>query len=264
MKKLIQNAILAVYRLVLATGIMRTAVGRQAYVVLYTFYKNRFEATGIDFLAGHVRAGSTVIDVGANIGFFTVRLARWATPGGRVIAIEPDVNNIALLRRAVTRAGLEAGVDIVPGVAAETPGTLRLRLNPHHPADHRLGDEGVPVQAHTLDGLLAERGWPAVSLIKIDVQGAEIRVLRGARETLTRFHPALYVEIDDGALAQAGFSAAELIAELTGFGYCLFAPRPDGDLEALSTDEAARRRAGLGYADYLFLAGTATGSKVRS
>jgi len=254
MKKLIQDAILAAYRLVLGTGILRTALGLRLYELLYTFYKSRFEATEIDCLSGYVGPGSAVVDVGANIGFFTVRFARWVAPGGRVIAIEPDGLNFSMLRNAVGRAGLTDIVDAVQGVAAESPGTLRLRLNPHHPADHRLGDEGVPVTAHTLDGLLAERGWPAVSLIKIDVQGAEIRVLRGARETLARFHPALFVEIDDGALAQAGFSADDLISELAGFGYRLFVPVSGGGVLPLDRDEAARRRAALGYADYLFLA----------
>ncbi|MEI6972925.1 MAG: FkbM family methyltransferase [bacterium] len=254
MKKLVQDTILAAYRLVLATGILRTAVGQGLYVACYNFYKDRFEATDIGGLARHVRPGSTVIDVGANIGFFTTRLARWAMPGGRVLAIEPDELNLAMLGRTVARAGLTAAVDIIPGVAAEMVGTLHLRLNPYHPADHRIGNSGVPVPAHTLDGLLAERGWPAVSLIKIDVQGAEIRVLRGAREALTRFRPAFYVEIDDGALSRAGFSAAELIAEFDGFGYRLFELRPDGGVEALTVAEAARRRATLGYADYLFLA----------
>ena len=65
---------------------------------------------------------------------------------------------------------------------------------------------------------------PKVSLIKIDVQGAEIRVLRGARATIVRCHPALFVEVDDAALLAAGYSANQLFDEIEGI--CgLFVPQ---------------------------------------
>lgn len=86
-------------------------------------------------------------------------------------------------------------MEVVGGVAAEASGTLRLKINPHHPGDHKIGDEGVPVAAHALDDLMAARGWPPVSLIEIDVEGAEERVLDGARLTIERSAPALYLAL---------------------------------------------------------------------
>ena len=73
----------------------------------------------------------------------------------------------------------------------------------------------------TIDDLLAARGWPEVSLIKIDVQGAEGRVLAGAAETLRRFHPALFLEIDDHQLRRYGSSADALLRSIAALGYTI-------------------------------------------
>src|SRR5580693_4951300 len=102
---------------------------------------------------------------------------------------------------------------------AEVTGEGLLEINPGHPGDHKLGTEGVPVAMTTIDDLLAARGWPEVSLIKIDVQGAESRVLAGARRTLERFSPALFLEVDDQQLRRYGSSAAELLTSVTAQGY---------------------------------------------
>jgi FkbM family methyltransferase len=256
MMKLIQTFCLAAYRGVAATGLFETAFGKSLFIALYDLYKNRVEAGDADALRAWVKPGQAIIDVGANIGFFTVRFARWTESGGRVIAIEPEAQNLLLLRRRLEKAGVATSVDVIEGVAADAPGTLHLVLNPHHPADHRIGASGVPVRAWTVDEIMEARGWPEVSLIKIDVQGAEIRVLRGAQATLTRFHPVLFVEVDDRALRDGGFSADMLFDEIEGHGYRAYdLGSPD---RPLSRTEAAARRQALGYADYLFRVGPAS------
>jgi hypothetical protein len=142
-------------------------------------------------------------------------------------------------------------VEIFEGVAAETPGTLLLTLNPLHPADHRIGVTGIPVRSWTIDEILSDRGWPSVSLIKIDVQGSEVRVLRGAQETLRRYHPALFIEVDDDALLKAGFSADILFDEIEAHGYRIYDP---ARTEApITRTEASIARKALGYSDYLCL-----------
>jgi FkbM family methyltransferase len=254
MKKALQAILLTAYRIVLATGIMRTPLGQRGYEQCYHLYKRWFEARQIDDLRRLVRSDTSVIDVGANIGFFTLRFADWVSGTGRVIALEPDPDNFLQLQRIVARSGRSEVVDLFEGAAAETRGTSYLVRNPYHPADHRLGEHGVPISAYTLDDLLAERGWPPVSLIKIDVQGAEVRVLKGAKETLRRLHPALYIEIDDRALAEGGFSATQLVADLSALGYDMFDPVDGLGGRALDAAAAADRRAVLGYADFLFLA----------
>src|SRR5207247_124015 len=121
---------------------------------------------------------------------------------------EPE--NFARLNRMIAKHGLSSVVETIQAVAAEQEGELKLELNSMHPADHKIATTGIAVTAHTIDDLLAKRNCPAVSLIKIDVQGAEERVLRGATRTLEKSHPALFIEIDDRALAAMGSSADRL------------------------------------------------------
>jgi FkbM family methyltransferase len=250
MKKLIQNLCLKAYRAATVSGFSDTVFGKRLFIVLYDFYKAYFESAATEALRTWIIPGTTVIDVGANIGFFTVRFARWVSPGGRVIAIEPETDNLRLLHHRLKSSGLTSTVDVIEGVAAEESGMMRLAVDPFHPADHRLAGEGLPVPAWTIDQLVAARGWPVISLIKIDVQGAEVRVLRGARATIARFHPHLFVEVDDRALREAGFSANLLFEEIEKQRYLPYDPRDPS--VPLSRNEAVLRRSPFGYADYFF------------
>jgi FkbM family methyltransferase len=249
LKKLIQTIVMSTYSGLVRTGLFETHIGKWIFSTLYGVYKRRFEATSIESIHPWVKSGTTVVDVGANIGFFTIQFARWAGPNGRILAIEPEAENLRLLRCELDKAGIASNVEVLEGVAAETPGTLRLTLNPHHPADHRIGETGIQVRAWTIDEIMTERGWPTVSFIKIDVQGAEVRVLRGAQETLKRYHPALFIEVDDDALAKAGASADVLFDEVEAYGYRFYDPAHAE--KPLTRVEASVMRQALGYADYL-------------
>ena len=177
---MLQTGLIGLYRLVKATGGLDTAPGRRIFEASYLFYKDRFEAGPIRMLRPYVRPKTIVIDIGANIGYFTRRFATWVSQGGRVVAVEPESLNFARLQHAVATAGLRDVVETVQAAVAERAGEGFLEINPGHPGDHRLGTTGLPVAMTTVDDLLASRDWPEVSLIKIDVQGAEARVLAGA------------------------------------------------------------------------------------
>jgi FkbM family methyltransferase len=253
MKKLFRLILRGLYRLAHAGGLLSTRPGQTIFRVCYDMYKAHFEVGSVEALRAFVRPGAAIIDVGANMGFFTSRFGRWVSEGGRVIAIEPEKTNFDRLRRNVARRGLEADVDLFQAVAADATGELQLDINPHHPGDHRIGDAGVPVKAITIDSLLEARGWPEIGLIKIDVQGAEARVLAGARDTIERFHPALFVEIDDAALSMAGSGADELIASITGHGYRIHRLVGGSISPPIDAREARAVAHRGGYADLLFL-----------
>jgi hypothetical protein len=141
----------------------------------------------------------------------------------------------------------------VQAAACEKAGTVMLELNPDHPGDHKLGAHGVPTPAVTLDDLVAARGWPRVSLIKIDVQGAEHRVIAGGLRVIEQFHPALFIEIDDVALRRQGGSASSLIETVTSLGYCAHRLGGDGVSPVSKDALAALSGASGGYTDLLFL-----------
>ena len=251
MKRLIQLTVLLAYRAVRASGILSTAFGRRVSEHAYLIYKNYFE-TDIEHLKHLVRPGTTVLDIGANIGFFTNIFSQWVTNRGHVIAIEPEPCNVAALKRSIARTRT-SNVEIIQAAVAEIEGNLFLSINPMNPADHRLGDEGIPISAVTIDGLMRERGWPLVSLINIDLQGAEPRAIAGGLETISRFHPAIILEVDDHALRDAGFGSNELIDSLRSLGYVMYSREKNGMKAPLSNEEALLQRKSLGYADFIFI-----------
>lgn len=139
-----------------------------------------------------IEAGQTVVDVGAHIGTFALRAARRVGPTGRVVACEPSPATLELLRRNVSENRL-AWVSIQPVAAAEAEGSAELgvaREGEDNPAADTLlpasGRRRVPVRLRRLDDILAEAGVSTVNLLKIDAEGAELRVLEGAPRTLAR------------------------------------------------------------------------------
>ena len=255
LKKSLQNVGLGIYKTLFQLGVMSHPIARGLFLNAYAFYKARIEAGPVDRLQQLVRPGTTVIDVGANIGFFTHKFAEWVGPSGKVIAIEPDEENFDALCRAITRSPVGSRVLAHKAVAAERPGLLWLERNEIHPGDHKiaLGNKGVEVTAVSVDALKEDGAVPPVSLMKIDVQGAEMMVLAGARRTLVSDRPALFVEIDDRALAHFGSSREALLAFVEELGYSLRALSPDGATPSLSREQLAAELAARGYTDVLFL-----------
>src|SRR5260370_40368150 len=92
-----RDSAVKLFGLVAKFGLQRFPGFNRVFLALYPIYKKYFEAGPIDRLREFVPAGTLVIDVGANVGFFSLRFARWVGDGGKVIAIEPeDKNYIAL------------------------------------------------------------------------------------------------------------------------------------------------------------------------
>jgi len=258
MRRAIQTGLLGAYRVVFARGLLHSAWGRNLFGMLYCGYKSAFEAGPLRALRAYALPGSTIIDVDANIGFFTRRFADWTEASGRVVALEPERENFARLTRMVARCGLDGRVIAHRAVADAGEGVVDLVVNPGHPGDHRIATgpmdpeaPGETVPAMTLDRLASE-DLPRVSLVKIDVQGAELRVLEGARHMIARDRPAFFVEIDPAALAAFGASVDALFAFFTGLGYRPHRLTRHGirPVDRAEIDALLGRRA---YCDLLFL-----------
>jgi FkbM family methyltransferase len=156
-------------------------------VVLMT---GSFERAEIELARSCARAGTTAIDVGANVGIFAVPLALAVGPRGTVIAVEPSPETVAQLEHNIRLNSL-ANVDVHPIALAAEPGELALQLGAD-PAFHststvvrsRDAAAATLVRAETLDRIWRDAGSPDVSFLKIDTEGAELDVLSGARELL--------------------------------------------------------------------------------
>jgi FkbM family methyltransferase len=194
-----------------------------------------------------VRPGMAVFDVGAHIGMFTLGAAK-RIGDGRVYAFEPAPQTYDILRRHVAYNGWEDRVEAVQAVVSDTEGTMPFYVYGLSMAAS-LGRDNValspeqfeqPIQeiqvaSVTLDAFCAERGVEP-DLVKIDVEGAELRVLRGAERVLREVRPVILCEIHPHLMENLGDSEAELRAFLNRLGYALTPlsePNPAGIFHGL-------------------------------
>ncbi len=179
-------------------------------------------------LAAALRPGDVVLDVGANVGFLTVLAARLVGPSGQVVAFEPVPANARQVRRnaALNR---QAQVRVVEAAVGERDGTATLVLARHAGGAALAGADLPPdacgervVDVVTLDGWLAghaARLPGPVRLLKVDVEGAEPAVLRGAAGLLAGARPLVLLEVDAATAAGAEAKFADCRRILAAHGY---------------------------------------------
>jgi FkbM family methyltransferase len=170
-----------------------------------------------------VTPGSTAIDVGANIGYNTLRAARRAGPQGRVVAVEPTPDNLVVLRRNIAAAGLE-NVVVEAFAAGSVAGTRDFFVRGEKSAVNSLFRESC--YAHVTE-ILRVRVVPldelveAADVVKIDVEGAELDVLEGMPRILRARAVTLIVEWHPLLQQMAGYGADALPRWLLERGWSL-------------------------------------------
>jgi FkbM family methyltransferase len=209
------------------TGLARAAnrlydAAPATHRVLYRAYKRWSDRGERAALRALLRPGMTVIDVGANIGIYTEFLAACVGPQGRVIAIEPAPDNVHRLETAARR--LPQVTVVHAGVAARS-GSITLYIADDLNVDHRTysaepGRRSIEVRALALDEYIAAN--ERIDLIKMDIQGAELEAIEGARRVLTSLHPPhILFEYWPHGLRAAGREPRALPDSLRELGYVL-------------------------------------------
>ena len=184
--------------------------------------------------------GTTLIDVGANIGWFSVIGSRLVGEAGHVLAVEPEPRNLRLLRRNVARNRCR-NVTVLPWAAGAEARVARLFRSDDNQGDHRLEvaserADSVAVDVRPLDAVPAR--WAAnVGAIKMDTQGSEAAVLRGMANLLAA-NPLVRVVLEfwPYGLLQCGSSTRELADLLGRRNGALWLLRHDGAAEETSPD----------------------------
>jgi len=193
-----------------------------------------WESETVRFVWGWLRAGMTVLDVGAHVGQYTLLASGIVGPAGRVIAFEPHPVLGRVLERNVTRAGCQ-NVTVLPVALSRASGAGTLVLHPPdnfggsslRPDDASARHARATVEVTTLDKALDRLGGPPVDLVKIDVEGAELDVIDGARGTLAA-NPGivLIVEFLRANPLRFGRTVEDLEARLRELGFLLFTLTP--------------------------------------
>jgi FkbM family methyltransferase len=161
-----------------------------------------YEPEAMQSIRRLVHAGDCCIDVGANLGYYTISLANWVGPSGLVVAFEPFPGNFAILEKNVHLNQLQ-NVTLEPSAVSDCNGSLQLIYGVEEqfsatPSVAGYAIEGnresIQVPTRSLDDSITALGR-APDFIKIDVEGAELAVLEGARHTIATVRPILLVEI---------------------------------------------------------------------
>jgi FkbM family methyltransferase len=189
------------------------------YRPLYFTWKALTERRERAFLRGVIRPGMTVLDVGANIGFYTGYFSKLVGESGRVVAFEPEPVNFARLKGIV---GHRANVSLFEGAVGDRWGSISLFVSEDLNVDHQTYDNGggrrkISVPVTSLDDYV-EAGRQ-VDFIKIDVQGFEYQVLQGAKRVIAE-NPdvGIFMEFWPHGLRASGVEPMDLVAEAEAMG----------------------------------------------
>jgi len=186
-----------------------------------------WEPTETSWLVRSLRPGDVFVDVGANVGYYTLLGARLVGERGRVYAFEPDPTNFEILRRNVRLNGFD-NVTLEEKAVSDEGGWIQLFLAPSNKGDHRIyqpeGEqrEKLDVEAVALDAYFQGRE-EKVDCLKLDTQGAEAVIVRGMQGLLRRSKSVvMLLEYSPWHLAGLGSTAEDLLGGLAPHGFEMF------------------------------------------
>jgi FkbM family methyltransferase len=184
-----------------------------------------------------LKPDDVLIDVGANMGEFSLKVAQLLGKGGKVVSFEPDLVNYQRLQTNFSlNPELAARITLHNFGLGEFPGTVNLSIvNESNRGMNRVVKDAVnfnSITINTLDNIVLSEQMTKVDWIKIDVEGFEMNVLKGARLTIQQFKPSLFIELDDKNLREQNSSASELVSWLNESGYTLTIARSGEELKS--------------------------------
>lgn len=154
-----------------------------------------YEVDTLAAFGSAIAPGACVYDIGANVGIYTLLASVKTGPTGNVYAFEPFPRNARYLRRHIELNQLQ-NCCVIEAAVSDTEGTQRLSTAFEYHMIRFAPDGDLTVPSVTLDACIyGEKKVRSPNVIKMDVEGAELLVLRGATRALSEFHPSLFIEI---------------------------------------------------------------------
>lgn len=218
-------------------GVIRLANGAQMEVdshqktERWLLFAGDYQPALTNVLRHHTRPGAYCMDLGANLGFYTVQLAQWTGPTGRVVAFEANPAMAARVRRNVALNHFD-NVTLIerPVHASIEPVSFTIMTDPGKSSIHASGSspqalETLALEATTIDATLDQSGWQRLDVIKIDIEGNDCNALLGGRQSLAHFRPFIVFEYWYSTPPEVARSAFDLLDSL---GYTLRGLLPNG------------------------------------
>lgn len=172
-----------------------------------------------------LKSNFIVLDVGANIGVTALPFSQRVN---KVIGFEPSSANFIRLKKHVELNAIKNITLVSKGLGDKETTRFLETIDDSNPGMNRIRsvnsnkNDCESVEIVTIDEFVADNSIKRVDAIKIDIEGFEMKAILGAQHTLQKFHPIMYIELDDENLKEQGDSAIELIQKLKEFGYTSF------------------------------------------
>jgi FkbM family methyltransferase len=205
-----------------------------------------YEATELRALLRIAEQCEVVFDIGANVGWYAVNLARVVSPrGGRVYAFEPIPTTFSSLQRNIALNNLAHAITAEPIALGDAPGNADFfvpRVTGSVAASRRQiltteDNARIGARVETVDDVASRLNLSRLDLVKCDVEGGELMMLRGAQRTIDRFRPVLFLEMLRKWSRAYDYHPDDIIAFLARLGYRCFAVTDNGLAETKHVDE---------------------------
>ena len=210
-----------------------------------------WEPQSIQAVTDHLSANATFIDVGAHVGYYSLKASTIIGPNGHILSIEPNPQTLPKLRGNIEASEARA-VRVFPVACAQSESTLQFFAAPEsNTGESSLSKENASqegaaplqysVQARPLDAIVKEANLDRIDVIKIDVEGAEFEVLKGAAGILDTYRPVLVMELMPNQLKSMGTSMDEVTRYLASHGYSMSRRLGNANFEFVPAKTSAQR-----------------------
>lgn len=188
------------------------------------------EGYTMELFEQHCKPGNVFIDIGANIGEYTLAASRIVGRDGRVYAFEPDPRNYKILKRNIAANG-QGNITSIQSALGDKNGQIdfHLDVDPSESSLYRLNSRAhahvrsIRVPVSTLDKFVSDNGLVSIDIVKIDAEGSEPVILSGMREAILKHRPSvMFVEFYPRFLQDAGTNPTSFLNDLATFGFEIF------------------------------------------
>jgi FkbM family methyltransferase len=172
-----------------------------------------------------IKKDDTVIDIGSNIGYYTLKFSKWVGETGNVYAFEPEPSNFDLLQKNISINNCQ-NVTLVQKAVSDKNDSVKMHLIDEHPAGHRIANENdentISVEQITLDDYFSQK-HETIDFIKMDVEGSEPGVIKGMQHLLQKSQNLkIMIEFAPHLIANYGITPKEFLDLIKSCGFKIY------------------------------------------
>jgi FkbM family methyltransferase len=192
------------------------------------YFEESYEGPNVAFFKTHAKNGMNIIDIGAHIGVMSVSMARLSGPDTKIYSFEPTPSTMDVFKEVIRLNHLEKQIIPLPDAISESRGTVKFYIstiegnNSNTLIKYRgeaAAEQMLEVNTISIDEFKSSRNIPRLDFIKIDAEGAELKVLKGAKNTFLKDRPVAILAIHPNAIIAGGDTLEQIWDFITTLRY---------------------------------------------